>query len=212
MPPFLAHKLDAVRCALRQVASIDIVFVWSFSSQPEHDPREYTHVTPSLPTVLERLVWTVFLRHITPAKPIVVDEDYATKDTPFVHLGHTMALSRIRSKTPHLFFAQPIKIADIALPQFTVLNHAAITASSSLMGPEPEYLTKNGSKTWMTPEANGRFGGTVTTTSDCTLKWRTKHPLKRVESLSNLRGPHKTSLPKTKPRNIKFRPAKSFYE
>ncbi len=46
-------------------------------------------------------------------------------------------------------------------------------------------------------------------TSDRTHLWATKHPLKRVERLSNLRAPQTTRLPKTKPKNIKPKPANS---
>ena len=61
-------------------------------------------------------------------------------------------------------------------------------------------------------EESWRSGGTITTTSDHTRHWRTKHPLKRVERLSNLRAPRTTRLPKLTTKNMKTRPADSRYE
>jgi hypothetical protein len=56
----------------------------------------------------------------------------------------------------------------------------------------------------MTPKENWRSGDTTTTTSDRTHLWATKHPLKRVERLSNFRAPRTTRLPKTKPKKMRF--------
>jgi hypothetical protein len=64
----------------------------------------------------------------------------------------------------------------------------------------------------MTPAENWRFGDTITTTSDRTHLWATKHPLKRAERLSNLRAPHTTRLLKLTAKNMKSKPANSRYE
>jgi hypothetical protein len=62
------------------------------------------------------------------------------------------------------------------------------------------------------PAANWPFGDTITTTSDRTHLWATKHPLKRAERLSNLRAPHTTRLLKLTTKNMKSKPANSRYE
>jgi hypothetical protein len=64
----------------------------------------------------------------------------------------------------------------------------------------------------MTPAANWPSGDTITTTSDRTHLWATKHPLKRAERFSNLRAPRTPRLPKLTMKNMKTRPADSRYE
>jgi len=62
------------------------------------------------------------------------------------------------------------------------------------------------------PAANWPFGDTITTTSDRTYLWATKHPLKRAERFSNLRAPLSTRLLKLTTKNMKSKPANSRYE
>jgi hypothetical protein len=64
----------------------------------------------------------------------------------------------------------------------------------------------------MTSEGNWRSGDTTKITSDLTHRWETKHQLKRVERLSNLRTPRTTRLPKLTMKNMKSKPANSRYE
>jgi hypothetical protein len=64
----------------------------------------------------------------------------------------------------------------------------------------------------MTPAANWPFGDTITTTSDRTHLWATKHLQKRAERLSNLRAPRTTRLPKLTTKNMKSKPANSRYK
>ena len=55
-------------------------------------------------------------------------------------------------------------------------------------------------------------GDTMTTTSDRTHLWAIKHPLKRVERLSNLRAPRSTRLLKLTTKSMKPKPANSRYK
>ena len=64
----------------------------------------------------------------------------------------------------------------------------------------------------MMPAANWRSGDMITITSDRTHLWTTKHPLTRVERLSNSRAPRTTRLPKLTIKNMKSKPANSRYE
>lgn len=57
-------------------------------SQPRHDPREHSHVTPPFPAVVERLVRAILFGCITPAQPITIDEYNATQNTPVVDAWH----------------------------------------------------------------------------------------------------------------------------
>lgn len=53
-------------------------------SQSGHHPREDALVAPALPAVVERLVRPVFLRRVSPAQPITIDEDNPTQDAPII--------------------------------------------------------------------------------------------------------------------------------
>jgi hypothetical protein len=82
-----------------------------FASQPPHDLREDAHVAPPFPAVVERFVRPVFLRGITPAQAIAINEDNAAQNASVIYTRHTTALRKVRAKTRHLIFAQPVKIA-----------------------------------------------------------------------------------------------------
>jgi len=56
-------------------------------SQPRHDPREYSHVTPPFPTVVERLVRAIFLGRITPPQPIAINADNSAEQATVIPLG-----------------------------------------------------------------------------------------------------------------------------
>ena len=63
-----------------------------FGGQSLEDPSEYAHLARSLPTVVEGLGWTVFLRRIAPVQAIAIDEDYAAQHATIIDTRATMAL------------------------------------------------------------------------------------------------------------------------
>ena len=61
---------------------------------------------------------------------------WCAQNAPVINARLAMVLRKERPKPHHLIFAQPVKIAHRA-PKFGSLNHAGISASSKLMGLEP---------------------------------------------------------------------------
>jgi hypothetical protein len=90
----------------------DGLVVGSLLSQPHHDPSEHTHITPTLPAIIQRL-WTAVLgRCITPPLPITINEDNATQNAAIIHTRSAPALWKVRPETLHLRLSQPIQIAQ----------------------------------------------------------------------------------------------------
>ncbi|MPL96458.1 hypothetical protein SDC9_42639 [bioreactor metagenome] len=95
----------------------------ALSGKAHHDPGEdpvfvaslepvaFSHSPPALPAVVEGLRRTVFLRRVTPAQPIAIDENYAAEDTAIIDAGLAMALGEERLQPLHLRVGQPVKIA-----------------------------------------------------------------------------------------------------
>ena len=145
-PPFLVHKLDAVRCALRYVASIGIVLL---SGALAASPNMIRANTPMSLHRFQRLSSVLCgpyslgasyqrnplrLMKIMPLRT----RRSATRGTR----SQGSPLGKIRPKPDHPLFAQPIKIAHITPPQMTGLTHATMTASTRLMGPEANQYVK----------------------------------------------------------------------
>jgi len=91
-------------------------------------------------------------------------------------------------------------------------HHWACDGYLSQMKGDVAGVAHHACKDFDQPQGDYRPGDTTTTTSDRTHLWATKHPQKRVERSSSLRAPRTTRLPKTKPKNMKFKPANSRYE
>jgi hypothetical protein len=56
-----------------------------FGRQSVHHSGEDAHVTPPLPTVVERLGWAIFLRRVTPPQTIAIYEYNSAKNAPPSH-------------------------------------------------------------------------------------------------------------------------------
>ena len=82
-------------------------------TNPRHDPREYTHIVPPLPTIVKCLGRAILFRRITPPQPIAIDEDNTAEHATVINAWHTMALREIRPEPRHLSFTQPAKITHI---------------------------------------------------------------------------------------------------
>ena len=89
----------------------DRLVLGALGGQAHHDPGEHAIVAPALPTVVEGLGRAVFLRRITPAQAIAIDEDYAAEDAAIIDTGLAMALGKERLQALHLGVRKPIKIA-----------------------------------------------------------------------------------------------------
>tara|TARA_R100001530_G_scaffold57007_1_gene41518 strand:+ start:1718 stop:2101 length:384 start_codon:yes stop_codon:yes gene_type:complete len=71
--------------------------------QPYHDPREHSHVAPSLPAVVEGLVRTIFVRRITPPQAVAIYKYNAAQHAAVIDARHTMALGEIGPTVPSDF-------------------------------------------------------------------------------------------------------------
>jgi hypothetical protein len=151
-----------VRCALRSVASIEIVilsgacsdcpiiirantpmslqrfqrlykvFGRPYSAGASHLCRRGS-ARSCLKTSIGRLIGPT-ARNVM--HPIAINEYNPTQNAAIIHTCTASALWKVGPKPIHLRFTQAIKIAH-SIPQFGTLNHAAIIASSNLMGAEP---------------------------------------------------------------------------
>lgn len=86
--------------------------IGQFEKHPGEDPL----LGPSLPTPVERLVWPILHRRISPTQTIAVDEDYAAQNPLVVHTGLAMGLREKRFQFGHLCIAQPVKVAHVTAP------------------------------------------------------------------------------------------------
>jgi hypothetical protein len=84
--------------------------------QSLHDVEEGTHFASSLPSVVERLVWTMRLRCIAPAQSVAVDENYAAQRRPIINPWLVMALGKVWLEPRHLLVGQPVQAAHIRSP------------------------------------------------------------------------------------------------
>jgi hypothetical protein len=116
----------------------DGLIVGCFCRQPHHDPCKHPHIAPPLPAIVEGLVRTILTRCVAPAQAVAIDKDNAAQDTPVIDARPAMALRQIRPQPLHLSLAQPIQTAHQASLRSESVNHAVITASNRLMGPEPK--------------------------------------------------------------------------
>ncbi len=83
------------------------LLVTALGGQPLHHPGKDPHVTPPLPSVVERLWRTVFFGRIAPPQAIAIDEYYTTQDPPIIDARLPMALRKERSQPLHLLVRQP---------------------------------------------------------------------------------------------------------
>ena len=125
-----------MRLQVGRVDHDDLLFA-AFGSQPFHHPGEDPHIAPPLPSVVERLGWTILMGRIAPPQPIAIDEDYAAQHAPVIDPRLAMALGKERPQPLHLRFGQPEQVAHHHPRQFGSLNHEGTDASSRSMGPEP---------------------------------------------------------------------------
>ena len=125
-----------------QVGRIDHegLLLGALGGQSLHHPREDPHVTPPLPTVVERLRRPILTRGIAPTQAIAIDEDYAAQHAPIIYTRLAMALREERPQPLHLLVGQPVKVAHHHPRQFGSLNHADRAASSKSMGPDPKEV------------------------------------------------------------------------
>ncbi len=75
----------------------DGLLLGALGGQALHHPGKDTHVTPPLPSVVERLRWAILTRRIAPPQAIAIDEDYAAQDPPIIDTRLAMALWKERS-------------------------------------------------------------------------------------------------------------------
>ena len=122
-----------------QIGSVnhDGLLLAALGGQSLHHHRGYTHVTPPLPTVGERLWRTITKWHITPAQAIAIDEYYSAQDRPVIHTRPAMALRKDRLKKHQLRVRQPEKVAHHHPRKSGALNHAGRTTSGRSMGSDP---------------------------------------------------------------------------
>lgn len=117
--------------------------VAALGGQSLHHPGEDPHVTPPLPTVVERLRRAILTRGVTPTQAIAIDEDYAAQYASIIHTRLAMALRKERRQPLHLLVGQPEKVAHLHPRQFGSLNHAGRAASRRLIGPDPSDANQN---------------------------------------------------------------------
>lgn len=94
----------------------DRLRIGTLGGQPFHHAQEDTHLTPPLPSVVQRLVRAIVLRRITPARPVAVDENDPAQHPPVIHPWPAVALRKIRPKPRHLLVRQPVQVAHDQSP------------------------------------------------------------------------------------------------
>ena len=65
------------------------------------DAEEDTPFSPSLPPVVERLVWAILPRGIAPTQPVAVDENDAAQHPSVINPWLAVALEKIRFEPRH---------------------------------------------------------------------------------------------------------------
>ena len=101
-PLFDAH---AGRCPMCfQIGRVDhdgLLFA-VLSGQTSHHPGEDALIAPSLPTVVERLVWAAFSGRVAPSQAIAINEDNPAQHTPIINARLAVGLGTIGLKSRHL--------------------------------------------------------------------------------------------------------------
>lgn len=75
-----------MRLQIRRVDH-DCLVLGALGGQADHDPGEDPVVTPALPAVVEGLGRAMFLRRVTPAQTIAIDENYTAENTEIIDAG-----------------------------------------------------------------------------------------------------------------------------
>ena len=86
------------------------LFLTVIGGQTDHHRSEDTFVAPPLPTVMERLVWTMGRRSVALSQPIAINEDNAAQHTSIINAWLAVGLGEEGLKTRHLRIRQPEKI------------------------------------------------------------------------------------------------------
>ena len=85
----------------------------TFSRKADHDPSEDAFVTPTLPTVVQCLVWTVLFGCVPPPQAIAIDEDNAAQHTPIINTWLAVGLGKAGPQSRHLRVRQPEEIRHV---------------------------------------------------------------------------------------------------
>ena len=72
------------------------------SGQTGHHPGEDTLIAPALPTVVERLVWTIGFRGVPPTQPVAIDENNSTQHASIINARLAVGLWKKGRKTRDL--------------------------------------------------------------------------------------------------------------
>ena len=125
-PPFFDRRLVAVRCVLREVASIIAVFGTAASAAGRAIVRAKTPVRgcmrtnavcyspQSVPRIAEGLRRAMLFWRIAPPEAMAVDEDHPARHPPVIDARFAFAgspLGKERLKPRHLRFCQPQEVA-----------------------------------------------------------------------------------------------------
>lgn len=81
-----------------------------------HHPAKHAHNTPTLPTIIERLVRPVLPGCIPPPQAIAIDKNDPAQNTAVINPTLAVALGKIRRKPRHMLICQPIKVAHDQSP------------------------------------------------------------------------------------------------
>ena len=95
-----------MRLEIRRVDH-DGLLIGALGGQSLHHPGEDPHVTPSLPTVVERLRRAILARGVAPTQAITIDEDYSAQNAPIIHPRLAVAPREERPQPLHLLVRQP---------------------------------------------------------------------------------------------------------
>lgn len=115
----------------------DVLFLAALGGQTLHHPGKDTHVTPSLPSIVERLGRPILPRSVASPQAIAINEDYPAQYPPMVDSRLAMAVSEEGPQPLHLLVRQPEKMAHHHPRKIGSLNHAASGAPSRSMGSDP---------------------------------------------------------------------------
>jgi hypothetical protein len=130
------------------------------------EPMARSRSPPALPAVVKGFRRAVFLRRVTPAQPVAIDENYAAEDTAIIDAGLARSsgkqspglfsdlphLGKERLRTFHLGVNQPIKIAhrsdllaEPEAPQMPEINEAGAPRQSAFV---PRALSGSEGRLW----------------------------------------------------------------
>ncbi|MFT4915445.1 MAG: hypothetical protein ACI9C3_001306 [Yoonia sp.] len=156
VPPLFNRRLDAIRYALRYVASLEIVLLSGACSASRIMIRANTPISRQrfkrLYSVFGGPYATGALhqrrrgaarscpetstgRRIGPTArnvmhPIAIDENNPAQYTKVIHASTSSALWKVRPQLLHLRLSQPIQIAHDILQQLGIVNHGNATSST----------------------------------------------------------------------------------